>query len=159
LEIYLLRHGIADSPPPGGRDADRHLTIPGIGDLRRAVKAGQLAGLQPSLVISSPYVRAVESAQVAARLLKYDGPIVKSSDLTPDSSPARLWSELRTHHDERSILVVAHEPLLSATASWMLGASRVVIEFTPGMMVRIDVPDLGPEPRGVLRRIFTFEHA
>jgi phosphohistidine phosphatase SixA len=64
---------------------------------------------------------------------------------------------LREHHDERSILVVAHEPLLSATASWMLGSSRVIIEFSPGMMVRIDVADLGPEPRGLLRRIYVWE--
>ena len=157
MEIYLLRHGVADSQSRSGRDADRHLTLPGIANLRRVVKAAQIAGLQPSLIISSPYVRAVESAQVAARLLKYDGPIVQSNHLTPDSAPPAVWTVLREHHDERSILVVAHEPLLSATASWMLGSSRVVIEFSPGMMVRIDVADLGPEPRGLLRRIYVWE--
>ncbi len=87
-------------------------------------------------------------------MLKYEGPILKSIHLTPDSSPTAVWTELREHHDERSILVVAHEPLLSATASWMLASPRVIFEFTPGMMVQIDVPDQAPEPRGVLRRIF-----
>jgi phosphohistidine phosphatase SixA len=83
--------------------------------------------------------------------------MVQSTHLTPDSSPAAFWTELREHHDERSILAVAHEPLLSATASWMLGSTRVAVEFTPGMMVRIDVVDLGPEPRGVLRHIFVWD--
>ncbi len=154
MEIHLLRHGIADAQSPTGRDADRPLTLPGIASLRRVVKQAQIAGLQPSLVLSSPYIRAVESAQIAARVLKYEGPILKSIHLTPDSSREAVWTELREHHDERSILVVAHEPLLSATASWMLTSSRVILEFTPGMMVRIDVQDLSPEPRGVLRRIF-----
>jgi phosphohistidine phosphatase len=154
LETYLLRHGIADAQSPTGRDSDRRLTLRGVGNLRRVVKAAHLAGLQPSLILSSPYVRAVESAQVAARLLKYEGPIPQSSSLTPDSSPAAVWTELRAHENERSILVVAHEPLLSATASWMLGSSRVVFEFSPGMMVRIDFAGLGPEPRGILRRMF-----
>jgi phosphohistidine phosphatase len=156
MDIYLLRHGAADQQSPTGKDADRGLTIRGASDLRRTLKAAQTAGMQPSLILSSPYARALESAQLAARLLKYSEPILKSNSLLPDSTPADVWNELRTHRDARSVLVVSHEPLLSATASWMLGATRVNLEFAPGMIARIDVPDLGAEPKGVLRRVFVW---
>jgi phosphohistidine phosphatase len=154
-----MRHGLAEPNAASGKDADRPLTLRGVGDLRRVVKAGQHAGLQPSLILCSPFRRAVESAQVSGRLLKYDGPMLLSNNLTPDSSREALWGEIRDHRDERSVLVIAHEPLLSSAVSWMLGASRVMIEFTPGMMVRIDFFDFGPEPRGVLRRIFVWDGA
>jgi phosphohistidine phosphatase SixA len=46
------------------------------------------------------------------------------------------------------LLFVAHEPLLSATASWMLGEARVVIGFRPATLVRIDFDAVGIEPQG-----------
>jgi phosphohistidine phosphatase len=119
------------------------------------VKQARLVGLHPSLILSSPYARALQTAQVAARLLRYSGEILQTGSLTPDSSPPDLWNELRLHGDLPSILAVTHEPLVSAAVCWMLGSARAMIEFTPGMMVRIDFENLGWVPRGVLRRIFT----
>jgi len=159
MELYLLRHAAAENHSPTGRDADRQLTQQGIATLRRVLKQAHLAGLHPSLILSSPYVRAIQTAEIAQRLLKYEGEILRSHSLTPDSSPAEVWAEIRTHRQESSILEVAHEPLLSATASWLLGSTRVAIEFIPAMMVRIDLADFGAEPRGLLRRIFTWDRA
>jgi phosphohistidine phosphatase len=155
MEIYLLRHGAAERQAASGKDSDRQLTVDGRLILRRVVKQAYVTGLRPSLILSSPYVRAVQTAQVAARLLQYPGEILQTDQLTPDSSPADVWSELRAHRGQGSILVVTHEPLVSAATSWMLGSTRVMIDFEPGMMVRIDCENLSAEPRGVLRRIFT----
>lgn len=155
MELYLLRHGAAEQRAGSGKDSDRQLTPEGVHALRRVVKQARLAGLNPSLILSSPYVRAVQTAQVAERLLGFSGGILQSSSLTPDSAPSDLWDELRLHGDHSSILAVTHEPLVSAAACWMLGSTRAMIEFAPGMMARIDFGKLDAEPRGVLRRIFT----
>jgi phosphohistidine phosphatase len=155
MELYLLRHGAAEQPSGSGKDSDRQLTPEGLHILRRGVKQARLAGLNPSLILSSPYVRAAQTAQVAARLLRYSGEILQSGSLTPNASPSDLWNELRLHSDHSSILAVTHEPLVSAAACWMLGSTRAMIQFAPGMMVRIDFENPGSEPRGMLRRIFT----
>jgi phosphohistidine phosphatase len=155
MEIYLLRHGAAERKAASGNDADRRLTPEGISTLRGVLKQARSAGLRPSLILSSPYVRAVETARIAARLLHYPAEILQTNRVTPDSSPEDLWTELRSHGDAASILVVTHEPLVSATVCWMLGSHRAMIEFAPAMMVRVDVDPPGAEPRGVLRRIFT----
>jgi phosphohistidine phosphatase len=71
MEIYLLRHGAAERQAASGKDSDRQLTVDGRLILRRVVKQAYVTGLRPSLILSSPYVRAVQTAQVAARLLQY----------------------------------------------------------------------------------------
>jgi phosphohistidine phosphatase len=155
MELYLLRHAIAEDGSASGRDADRKLTQEGLEKLRRIAKFAHNAGLAPSLILSSPYVRAVETAAAAARVLDYAGEILKTDRLTPGASPAEAWAEVRAHRGEDSILAVGHEPLFSATASWMLGSTRIMIDFRKAALVRIDFETLGAEPRGVLRWMIT----
>jgi len=155
MEIYLFRHGIAEDRAPSGRDEDRRLTDEGRQKLRRVLERAQAAGVSPSLILSSPLKRAVETAEIAARELGYEGKIVRSDSLTPDSSPSEVWTEIRTHRDEKAILLAGHEPLFSATVAWMLGSSHAMVEFKKGALVRVDVSSLGAEPKGVLQWMLT----
>lgn len=160
MRLFLMRHGIAERLSGSGRDADRRLTIDGIAGVRRVVKQARLKGLEPSVILASPYRRAVETAEVAARLLglssgaEGNGIIQQSHAFTPDSSPEDLWDELRVNGNEPCVLLAAHEPLVSRTTSWMLGSSRPMIQFEPAMMVEIELERAGPEPRGLLRGVF-----
>ena len=106
--------------------------------------------MRPSLILSSPFARAVQTAEIAGRALEHPCEIVQSGSLTPDSSPQALWEEVRTH-PAQALLLVGHAPLLPSAASFMLGASRVAVEFAPAALMCIHFADLGPEPRGVLR--------
>ncbi len=155
MEIYLFRHGIAEDRAPGGRDEDRRLTDEGRQKLRRVLERAQAAGVSPSLILSSPLKRAVETAEIAARELGYEGKIVRSDSLTPDSSPSEVWTEIRIHRDEKAILLAGHEPLFSATVAWMLGSSHAMVEFKKGALVRVDVSSLGAEPKGILQWMLT----
>ena len=69
VELYLLRHGIAKDRSASGRDADRRLTDEGRTKLRRVLERAHAAGVVPSLILSSPYRRALETAEIAAREL------------------------------------------------------------------------------------------
>jgi phosphohistidine phosphatase len=155
MELYLLRHAIAEDRSASGQDADRKLTPEGVDKLRRVAKFAAAAGVRPSLILSSPYVRAVETAGVAARALEYKGEIVTTERLTPDVSPADVWGEVRAHRDEESIVLVGHEPLFSTLTSWLLGSTRIAVDFRKAALVRIDFESLGAEPRGVLRWMIT----
>ena len=155
MELYLLRHAIAEDRSTSGRDADRQLTPEGMEKLRHVAKFAAAAGVQPSVILSSPYARAVETAAVAARVLEYKGEILKTDRLLPGASPQNAWAEVRAHRSEDSVLLVGHEPLFSALASWLLGSTRVMIDFRKAALVRIDFETLGSEPRGVLRWMIT----
>ncbi len=155
MEVYLLRHGIAENRSPSGRDEDRRLTEEGRDKLRRVLERAQSAGVNPSLILSSPYKRAVETAEIAARELGYQGKIVRVNCLTPDSSPPDIWAELRRHRGEDSILLAGHEPLFSATVAWLLGSTRPMVDFRKAGLVRIDFETLGAEPKGVLQWMLT----
>jgi len=154
LELYLLRHGIAEDHSPTGHDSDRRLTEEGRDKLKRVLKRAAQAGVEPSLILSSPYARALQTAELAASELNYKGQILGVDSLTPDSSPPAVWSTIREHRDEAAILMAGHEPLFSSTVAWLLGSTRQMVEFRKGALVRIDVR-AGASPVGVLQWMLT----
>jgi phosphohistidine phosphatase len=155
MELYLLRHGIAEDHAATGRDPDRALTEEGRNKLRRVMKRAAVAGVSPSLIISSPYKRAVETAEIAASELDYKGKILRVGSLTPDSSPPSVWSEIREHRDEASILLAGHEPLFSATVAFLLGSTHQMVDFRKAALMRIDIQSFGSSPQGVLQWMLT----
>jgi phosphohistidine phosphatase len=155
MELYLLRHGIAEDRSASGRDADRALTEEGRNKLHRVLKRAAAAGVSPSLIISSPYKRALETAEIAAAELKYKGEILKAGTVLPDSSPPSLWSEIREHRNETSLLVAGHEPLFSATVAFLLGSTNAMVDFRKAALVRIDIHNFGAQPQGVLQWMLT----
>jgi phosphohistidine phosphatase len=155
MELYLLRHGIAEDHAASGRDPDRALTEEGRHKLRRVMKRAQSAGVSPSLIISSPYKRALETAEIAASELDYKGKIQRSGTLVPDSSPPSVWSEIREHRNESALLLAGHEPLFSQTVAFLLGSTQEMIEFKKAALVRIDIHSFGPQPQGVLQWMLT----
>ncbi len=155
MEVYLLRHGIAENNSPTGRDADRRLTDEGREKLRNVLERAQKAGVEPTLIISSPLKRALETAEIAARELGYESRILRADALAPESSPQKLWSEVRLHTSHSSILLAGHEPLFSQTVAFMLGSAREMIHFRKAGLVRIDFESLGAEPRGILQWMLT----
>ncbi|MEO5925958.1 MAG: histidine phosphatase family protein [Bryobacteraceae bacterium] len=150
MELYLLRHGIAEARATSGGDRDRALTPEGIERLRAQILKAKEAGLAPKWIVASPYLRAQQTAHIAAALLGYSEPILPSTRLTPDSEQEEVWAEVRDLAPDSPLLFVSHEPLLSTVASWMTGEDRV-IEFKPASLVRIDFRELTSEPRGSLQ--------
>ena len=127
MQIYLLRHGIAEESRPGISDPERALTSEGREKLRRVLKQARRAGASPSLILSSPYRRALETADVAVAVLGYGGKVVRTRALTPEASPFDAWEEIRARTDEPAILLASHEPLMSGLAAFLLNS--------PGMQV------------------------
>jgi len=155
MEIYLLRHAVAEDSAATGRDADRRLTDEGRAKLRRVLERAHQAGVRPSLILSSPYRRALETAEIAARELGYEGEIVRLPVLMPDGSPQEVWDAIREHRNESAVLIAGHEPLFSATVAFLLGSAHSMVHFRKGALVRIDVKTTGPNPAGVLEWMLT----
>ncbi len=150
MEVYILRHGIAESRSPGGTDAERRLTQEGRQKLRQVLIRAKAAKVRPSLILTSPLVRAVETAAIAAEVLGYGREIEQSDVLLPSSSCQAVWRELRRRAEEPAVLLAGHEPLLGETASYLLGSSRVIFALKKGALVCLEVDPLRGEPQGVL---------
>ncbi len=155
MELYLLRHGIAEDRAATGRDADRRLTEEGRDKLRRVLERAHAAGVRPSLILSSPYKRTLETAEIAAHALGYEGKLVRTPALTPDSSPEDVWDAVREHRDEDALLLTGHEPLFSATVAHLLGSTRAMVHFRKGALACVDVEGFGAAPAGVLQWMLT----
>ena len=151
MELYLFRHGHAQDGKPGSSDADRELTDEGRNKVAEVVKAAHKAGVEPSLIISSPYKRAVQTADLAATGFDYKSGVLQTNTLVPHGSPEKVWNELREHRDENAILLAGHEPLMSHLVAYLLASPALRIEMKKAAMVRIDVGTLGVAPHGTLR--------
>jgi len=150
MQLYILRHGIAEDAGPGRSDEERALTGEGKDKLRRVLDRAQRAGTTPTLILTSPYVRAVQTARLAAQHLGCRHEPVETDALVPSGSPLRVWEEIRAHHAEEQLLLSGHEPLLSQLVSYLLDSPALAVDMKKGAMVRIQLERFGPEPHGIL---------
>jgi phosphohistidine phosphatase len=155
MEIYILRHGIAEDAPPGQPDSERSLTSDGRKKLRSVLRAAASAGVAPSLILTSPYKRAVQTAQLAAEILDYKGELLRTKALEPNSAPKGVWDEIRVHKDEARILLAGHEPLFSRLTAYLLGSPNLQVDFKKGAIACIELDRFPAEPHGVLRWMLT----
>lgn len=155
MQVYLLRHGIAEDTQIGKSDAERKLTQEGRQRLRETLRIAANAEVKPSLILTSPLVRAVETAAIARDVLRYSGEILQTKALVPNAQPEQAWDEIRVHRDETELLLVGHEPLFSQLAAYLLGASKLRIDFKKGALLRLDFESIGLKPHGTLRWFLT----
>jgi phosphohistidine phosphatase len=151
MEIYVLRHGIAENTAPSGRDADRRLTSEGKRKLRQVLDLARQAGVRPDLVLTSPYVRAVETAAIAREVLGANGEPLRTDALLPPAEPHGVWEEIRVHREAKSLLLAGHEPQLSQLVGYLLDAPSLSLDMKKGALVRLDIDGFGARPKGVLR--------
>lgn len=155
MEIYVLRHGIAENGRPGHPDSERALTAEGKDKLRKVMKRAKAAGVEPELILSSPYKRAIETAEIAAEVLGYAGKIVRTPGLIPDASPAEIWDEIRSRRNEPSILLSSHEPLTGSLVAFLLNSAALQVDMKKAALARIDCDSFGAAPSGVLKWLLT----
>ncbi len=156
MQIYLLRHGIAEPSSPGLSDPERALTPEGKKRLRSVLRVAKAAGVQPELIMTSPYRRAVETAEIAAKTLGYKQELVQSSALRPGCAPEEAWDELRAlQAGGERLLLSGHEPLFGYLTGFLLSAPSLLIDVKKGSIIRIDIEQMSISPRGILRWYLT----
>jgi phosphohistidine phosphatase len=151
MQVYLLRHGIAEEERSGLSDADRALTQDGRRKLRHTLQTASQADVRPTLVLTSSMRRAVETAEIAQEVFKYNGELVRTEALLPNSSVHEVWNEIRVHAAEPVIVLVGHNPQFGELAGYLLGAPELQIDVKKGSLLRIDFENFSSQPKGILR--------
>ena len=154
MRLYLLRHAIAEDGV-GMPDAERQITQEGRKKLRKVLERAREAGVRPDFILSSPYVRARQTARIAVEELRYEGELIESADLTPYASPHATWDELREYRQAGQVMVVGHNPHLSDLACLLIEARSGAIEMRKSGLVCFDLISMGPQPRATLNWMMT----
>ena len=148
MNLFLLRHGIAvERGTPGySRDSDRPLTPKGERRLANIADAMEAMGLTFDLILSSPYVRARQTAEIVADALGLKQKLEFSEALTPDGDAKALIAELnRLGPEPGNVLLVGHEPFLSALVSLLTtGEPRLALDFKKGGLCKLEAETLRP---------------
>jgi phosphohistidine phosphatase len=154
-ELYFVRHGLAeergDTWPD---DTKRPLTEEGMSRLRKAVRGLSRIGVAIDVVLTSPLVRARQTADIVAGGLDPRPSIVNVDSLAPAGSYAAVLADLEKHSRKCRLALVGHEPMMGELAARLVG-SRHPIEFKKGGVCRIDVENLPPAGPADLRWMLT----
>lgn len=154
-ELYLIRHGLAEERGDAWPDdAKRPLTDDGISRMRKAARGLARLGVSVDVVLSSPLVRARQTAEIVAGGLDPRPPLVNVDSLAPDGSYAAVIADLEKHARKTRIALVGHEPAIGELAARLIGSRRAIV-FKKGAVCRIDVDDLPPAGPGELRWLLT----
>jgi phosphohistidine phosphatase len=155
MRLYLLRHGIAEASARSGRDADRVLTPEGREKVRNVIRRAREGGMWPTVILSSPFARALETAQISAKVLGHEDDILTSDAFVPDASPEAAWDEIRTHKTQPEVLLASHQPLCGALTAFLLDSPTLSVDFRKSALLCIDLEGTGAKPRGVLQWMLT----
>ena len=154
-ELYLIRHGVAEERGEAWPDdSKRPLTEQGISRLRRSARGLARIDVSFDVMLTSPLVRARQTAEVIAAALDARPPIVLAESLVPGGPYQAVLADLEKQSRRRRIALVGHEPGIGELAARLLG-SRHALAFKKGAICRIDVETLPPSAPGVLRWLLT----
>ncbi len=153
MNLYFVRHGIAENrltwhqDDASGDDALRPLTDKGI--VQMGWEAEAIADLVRDLdvIITSPLVRARQTAEIIARKLAKEDNLIEDPRLSPGFGLEELAEIVKEQAGAEGIILVGHEPDFSETMSDLIGGGRLVCK--KGSLARVDLISTEP-PSGEL---------
>ena len=148
--LYLVRHAIAfERGQEWPDDAKRSLTHKGAARMREVIDGLLELGVEIDLVITSPLVRAKQTADLMIAGWPESPALVVSPALSPGAAPSAVTDVLSQHTRANGIALVGHEPALGELGAWLIGARHPLV-FKKSGVARIDVPATPIGGAGVL---------
>lgn len=143
MQLIILRHGKAEAKGDK-KDFDRELIERGFEQARKAGKLLKATGHLPGIVLTSPLVRAKQTAETFCEAAGIDGPIVQPW-IASGMHPETALSELKAFAEHRRVMIVGHEPDLSDLIGWICGGT---VDLPTGSVAALEL--IPPTPKGQL---------
>lgn len=150
MNLFLVRHAAAVERTSGVPEEWRYLTPEGRAFFRKTAKTVLKKGIEPNLIITSPLLRAVQTADILAETISHIGPLIVADELAPGFDMAALERLLDAYRSVDELVLVGHEPDLSRIIAALLSIEGG-FNFKKGGVVKLKV-----DPAG-LRRPATFK--
>ena len=145
MNLYIIRHAIAvdEATSSYEQDSERPLTDKGRKKMRKIAKALRHLEVKFDLILSSPYLRACETAEILADVFKMKNKVVFSDNLIPLGNPELLIGEINEKHTVDSLAIVGHEPHLSALVGLLVAdSSKIEMTLKKGGVCYLSADDL-----------------
>lgn len=144
MELYLARHAMAVSPGQIARDSERPLSDDGRKRMVQATKAWDGLGVTVDGILTSPYLHARQTAEIAAEALGIPDRVEALRVLGSGASPGDVIDALRERCGENHrVMLVGHEPDLGRLASVLLcGDDQAGIRIKKGGLTKLVVDGL-----------------
>jgi phosphohistidine phosphatase len=152
MEIYVVRHGIAidREDPKCPPDPERYLTEEGVEKTKRVAAAVAALGATPDLLLSSPYVRAMQTAEIFASALDYSKQKIRRTDLLlPGAEPSLFFRELAKDKQTSTLFVFGHAPQLDDIIAAALGSKHHITSLKKAGVALLELKRVSP-PNGQL---------
>src|SRR5260370_37858734 len=120
-----MRHGEAEESGTLGfsDDSERPLTAEGKRKMQGIAEGLRRLDFEPEWIVTSPLVRAVQTAEIVVESLSAKVPLDVSDALRPGGSTDALISFWSKYPDRKQVLAVGHEPDLSQIAAQLMGSN------------------------------------
>ena len=158
MNLYIVRHAIAmQRCTPGYEDdSQRPLTDPGRKKMKKIAKRLSGLNLELDTILSSPYVRARDTAKILAKEFGGKDRIALSDNLIPPGNFDKLIQEIHEKYDVSSLALVGHEPMLSSLISWLTtGNTDVRLALKKGGVAYLSSDNLYQDGRATLAWLLT----
>ncbi len=152
MEVYVVRHGIAidREDPKCPPDPERYLTEEGVEKTKRVAAAVAALGATPDLLLSSPYVRAMQTAEIFASALDYSKQKIRRTDLLlPGAEPSLFFRELAKDKQTSTLFVFGHAPQLDDIIAAALGSKHHITSLKKAGVALLELKRVSP-PNGQL---------
>ncbi|HEY6327459.1 MAG TPA: phosphohistidine phosphatase SixA [Candidatus Cybelea sp.] len=144
MNCYFLRHGIAVAPQAWhGSDDDRPLTPEGEKRMEREARAIADLDLDVDTIVTSPLLRARQTAEIVADRLRVGDGLVEDARVAHGFDADGVVAILREHDRAASVMFVGHEPSMSATVGRLVGGASIELKKGGLAGVELDDPPAG----------------
>ena len=154
MRIHLVRHAESVDRVPSMPDSARYLTARGRMSFREMASRFRDAGGLPTRILTSPFVRAVQTAEILSETLRYDGEVVLDPRLSPGFDVAKMNDVLDGYPSDREIAFVGHEPDLGGILTRLLSLPQGYA-MRKGAIAALDLPIAGDPLRAGLAWLLT----
>jgi phosphohistidine phosphatase len=143
MKLYVVRHAQAEPNAGGISDEARQLTDRGKERMTQAARGMRRLGLEFDAILTSPLARAAQTADIISEAYDHEPAPQILAALATGVAPAQAVAALAPYAKSEQVMIVGHEPQLSAIVSILLtGASdRVTLEFTKGGCVALELSE------------------
>ncbi|MFN8380749.1 MAG: phosphohistidine phosphatase SixA [Anaerolineales bacterium] len=143
MNLYIIRHAIAVEENPSISDSQRALTEKGRKKMRQIAKGLRILGVEFDMILSSPYIRAQETAEVLNDVFKMKKQLAFSDHLIPTGDPSALVAEIKEKYIVNDLAIVGHQPLLTNFISLLTAnGAPVNVELKKGGVCRLATDDM-----------------
>jgi phosphohistidine phosphatase len=147
MQLYLVRHGIAidREEPKCPPDPQRYLTEEGVEKTKQVAKGIRALGVTADLLLTSPYVRAVQTAEIFAAALDYAKQKIRHTDLLlPGAEPTLFFRELAKERQASSVFLFGHAPQLDDVVAAALGSKRHITSLKKAGVAMLELKRISP---------------